>query len=132
MTTVIQCNGNRREDYHYVDGETPAFGPPHWVAGAMGNATWSGVRLRDVLKAAGMDVDGISLGTKEPPPRAEQVRAAPRVLWRAVTTSRGAAITATAARDGRRSGWWGTIMTRLATSTAAPSHSTRQWTRWAT
>ena len=21
MTTVIQCNGNRREDFHYVDGE---------------------------------------------------------------------------------------------------------------
>ena len=21
VTTVIQCNGNRREDFHYVDGE---------------------------------------------------------------------------------------------------------------
>ena len=30
VTTVIQCNGNRREDYHFIDGETPAFGPPHW------------------------------------------------------------------------------------------------------
>jgi len=45
VTTVIQCNGNRREDYHYYDGETPAFGPPHWVAGAIGCATWSGPRL---------------------------------------------------------------------------------------
>jgi cytochrome b involved in lipid metabolism len=53
VTTVIQCNGNRREDFHYIDGETPAFGPPHWVAGAISNATWSGVRLRDVLRAAG-------------------------------------------------------------------------------
>ena len=44
ITTVIQCNGNRREDFHYVDGETPAFGPPHWVAGAIGNSTWSGPR----------------------------------------------------------------------------------------
>ena len=44
ITTVIQCNGNRREDFHYVDGETPAFGPPHWVAGANGNSTWSGPR----------------------------------------------------------------------------------------
>jgi hypothetical protein len=26
ITTVIQCNGNRREDYHYVSGDTPAFG----------------------------------------------------------------------------------------------------------
>ena len=42
VTTVIQCNGNRREDFHYLDGKTPAFGPPHWVAGAIGNATWSG------------------------------------------------------------------------------------------
>ena len=67
VTTVIQCNGNRREDFHYFDGKTPAFGPPHWVAGAMGNATWSGPRLRDVLRASGMDVDGISLGEKTVP-----------------------------------------------------------------
>jgi len=67
VTTVIQCNGNRREDYHYYDGETPAFGPPHWVAGAIGNATWSGARLRDVLRASGMDVDAISLRKKEAP-----------------------------------------------------------------
>ena len=26
ITTVIQCNGNRREDFHYFDGDTPAFG----------------------------------------------------------------------------------------------------------
>jgi len=67
VTTVIQCNGNRREDFHYFDGKTPAFGPPHWVAGAIGNSTWSGARLRDVLKASGMDVDSISLGEKEAP-----------------------------------------------------------------
>jgi len=73
VTTVIQCNGNRREDFHYVDGKTPAFGPPHWVAGAMGNATWSGPRLRDVLRASGMDVDNISLGNKEPPSKAKHV-----------------------------------------------------------
>jgi len=73
VTTVIQCNGNRREDYHYIDGETPAFGPPHWVAGAIGNATWSGVRLRDVLRASGMDVDAISLGTQAPPENASQI-----------------------------------------------------------
>ena len=34
------------------DGKTPAFGPPHWVAGAIGNSTWSGPRLRDVLRSA--------------------------------------------------------------------------------
>jgi len=60
VTTVIQCNGNRREDYHYCKEGVPAFGPPHWVCGAMGCATWTGVRLRDLLAASGMDVDGIS------------------------------------------------------------------------
>lgn len=73
VTTVIQCNGNRREDFHYLDGETPAFGPPHWVAGAIGNCTWTGVRLRDLLKVAGMDVDAISLRTKERPVNATHV-----------------------------------------------------------
>ena len=73
VTTVIQCNGNRREDFHYIDGKTPAFGPPHWVAGAIGNVTWSGVRLRDLLRAAGMDVDGISLRTTNAPSRATQI-----------------------------------------------------------
>lgn len=73
VTTVIQCNGNRREDYHFlVEGE-PAFGPPHWVAGAIGCSTWSGVRLRDVFRAAGLDVDGISLAAKEPPAGASQI-----------------------------------------------------------
>lgn len=67
VTTVIQCNGNRREDYHFlVEGE-PAFGPPHWVAGAIGNSTWAGARLRDVFRAAGMDVDAISLNKKSAP-----------------------------------------------------------------
>ena len=73
VTTVIQCNGNRREDFHYLDGETPAFGPPHWVAGAIGNCTWTGVRLRDLLRASGMDVDAISLRTKDRPEFATHV-----------------------------------------------------------
>ena len=64
---MIQCNGNRREDYHFVDGVNPAFGPPHWVIGAIGNSTWSGVRLRDLFRDAGMDVDNISLGKISPP-----------------------------------------------------------------
>ena len=36
MTNGIHCNGNRREDSHYHDGEVLAFSPPHWVAGAIG------------------------------------------------------------------------------------------------
>ena len=73
VTTIIQCNGNRREDFHYIDGETPAFGPPHWVAGAIGNCTWAGVRMRDVIAAAGMDVDAIVLRKKEADPRCQQI-----------------------------------------------------------
>jgi len=73
VTTVIQCNGNRREDFHYYDGETPAFGPPHWVAGAIGCATWSGARLRDVLAASGMPVDDISLRKVQGPGPLAQV-----------------------------------------------------------
>jgi sulfite oxidase len=73
VTTVIQCNGNRREDFHYIDGNTPAFGPPHWVAGAIGNSTWSGARLRDILRYCGMDVDGISLNKVAPPKDATMV-----------------------------------------------------------
>ena len=61
VTSVIQCNGNRREDFHFIDGKTPAFGPPHWVAGAIGNSTWTGVRMRDVLRAAGADAAPTSM-----------------------------------------------------------------------
>lgn len=66
VTTVIQCNGNRREDYHYIDGKNPAFGPPHWVAGAIANATWTGVRMRDIFNYCGMDVDSISTRRTSP------------------------------------------------------------------
>jgi len=67
VTSVVQCNGNRREDYHLLDGETPAFGPPHWVCGAISCSTWTGVRMRDVLAASGLDVDTISLNKASPP-----------------------------------------------------------------
>jgi sulfite oxidase len=73
VTTVIQCNGNRREDFHYIDGNTPAFGPPHWVAGAIGNATWAGARMRDVFRYCGMDVDGFSLNKVPVPKEATMV-----------------------------------------------------------
>lgn len=48
LVAVCQCSGNRR-----------GFSEPHvpgvqWGHGAMGNARWTGVRLRDVLKRAGI------------------------------------------------------------------------------
>ena len=48
VTAVLQCSGNGR-----------AFYEPHapgvqWERGAVGNARWTGVRLRDVLQRAGI------------------------------------------------------------------------------
>jgi sulfite oxidase len=50
-TAVIQCAGNRRGDMHEV---RPVSGD-RWGAGAIGNAQWTGVRLSDILHAAGVD-----------------------------------------------------------------------------
>ena len=50
ITAVMQCAGNRREglmEVAEIPGETP------WGAGAIGNARWVGVSLREVLLAAG-------------------------------------------------------------------------------
>ncbi|HEY4043420.1 MAG TPA: molybdopterin-dependent oxidoreductase [Rhodopila sp.] len=49
VTAVMQCAGNRRADLHQVK---PVSGDP-WAPGAIGNATWAGVALSDVLRAAG-------------------------------------------------------------------------------
>ena len=51
ITAVMQCAGNRRDGLIRVapiPGETP------WGAGAIGNARWAGVSLREVLLAAGV------------------------------------------------------------------------------
>ena len=49
VTAAMQCAGNRRSDLLPV---RPVSGDP-WAAGAIGNARWTGVRLADVLAAAG-------------------------------------------------------------------------------
>jgi len=60
IVTGLQCAGNRREDMH---GEgTDIFIGPHWVSGAISCSKWGGVRLRDVLKYCGLDVDAMALG----------------------------------------------------------------------
>jgi sulfite dehydrogenase len=48
MVAVNQCSGNSRS---YYDPRVPGG---QWKHGAMGNARWTGVRLRDVLDAAGV------------------------------------------------------------------------------
>jgi len=47
-TAVIQCSGNGRSFFE------PRVAGGQWGNGAMGNCTWGGVRLRDVLNIAGI------------------------------------------------------------------------------
>jgi len=49
IAAVNQCAGNRRGLF------TPRVPGVQWTHGAMGNALWTGVRLRDLLRAAGID-----------------------------------------------------------------------------
>ena len=50
ITATLTCAGNRRAEYN-KEGKV---GGVQWDAGAIGNATWGGARLADVLKAAGV------------------------------------------------------------------------------
>jgi DMSO/TMAO reductase YedYZ molybdopterin-dependent catalytic subunit len=49
LAAVNQCAGNRRGLF------TPRVPGVQWTSGAMGNAQWTGVRLRDLLRAAGIE-----------------------------------------------------------------------------
>lgn len=52
VTAVLECAGNRRDglmELAPIPGETP------WGAGAISNASWAGVPLREVLLAAGVE-----------------------------------------------------------------------------
>lgn len=51
VISALQCAGNRQEDY--VTEFRPLYVAPHWREGAIGNARWAGVKVRDVLHAAG-------------------------------------------------------------------------------
>lgn len=53
VVTAIQCAGNRREDMTKVK---PVKGLG-WSCGAVSNSEWTGVRLRDVLQHAGVDIN---------------------------------------------------------------------------
>ena len=50
VTATMQCAGNRRA---HLQGVGKTSGDP-WDVGAIGNAEWTGVALRDVLAAAGV------------------------------------------------------------------------------
>src|SRR5215467_3129878 len=53
LAAVNQCSGNRRGLF------TPRVPGVQWSHGAMGNALWPGVRLRDVLHEAGVATDAL-------------------------------------------------------------------------
>ncbi len=52
-TATLTCAGNRRSEFAAIK----KVGGVQWDAGAVGNAEWQGVRLADVLKAAGVQAD---------------------------------------------------------------------------
>ncbi|KAI9206095.1 Oxidoreductase, molybdopterin-binding domain-containing protein [Polychytrium aggregatum] len=51
LTVTLECAGNRRKDMH----DTKPTKGLLWTQGAISNAVYTGVRLRDVLIAAGFD-----------------------------------------------------------------------------
>ncbi len=55
VVAVNQCSGNRRGLFE------PRVPGLQWESGAMGNARWRGVRLRDVLLRAGLKPDAVEL-----------------------------------------------------------------------
>ncbi len=51
ITAVVQCSGNGRTFYR------PRVPGVQWERGAVGNAEWTGVRLRDLLRRCGVKPD---------------------------------------------------------------------------
>ena len=63
LAAVNQCSGNSRGFY------MPPVAGGQWANGAMGNAKWTGVRLRDVLEKAGVKAGALAVrfnGLDEP------------------------------------------------------------------
>lgn len=53
LTAVLQCSGNGRAHHR------PKVPGVQWERGAVGNAQWTGVRLRDLLQRAGVKPQGL-------------------------------------------------------------------------
>jgi sulfite oxidase len=53
LTAVLQCSGNGRAHHR------PKAPGVQWERGAVGNAQWTGVRLRDLLQRAGVKPQGL-------------------------------------------------------------------------
>lgn len=54
VTATLECSGNRRK---HMTQEARSTNGLQWDIGAISNADWTGVRLRDVLSDAGFPVD---------------------------------------------------------------------------
>nr|MDA8083036.1 molybdopterin-dependent oxidoreductase [Nitrospiraceae bacterium] len=54
-TAVIQCSGNSRSFFE------PRVAGGQWGNGAMGNVTWTGVRLKDVMQKAGIRAGSVDI-----------------------------------------------------------------------
>lgn len=59
LVSYLECAGNHRAMFDLVQGR-PAQGT-QWMTGAVGNAEWTGVALRDVLMRAGIREDAASV-----------------------------------------------------------------------
>lgn len=59
LVSYLECAGNHRAMFGLVNGRQ-AEGT-QWERGAVGNAEWTGVRLRDVLELAGISEDAESV-----------------------------------------------------------------------
>lgn len=59
LVSYLECAGNHRAMFDLVQGQ-PAQGT-QWMTGAVGNAEWTGVALRDVLMRAGIREDASSV-----------------------------------------------------------------------
>ncbi|MDP3838334.1 MAG: molybdopterin-dependent oxidoreductase [Methylococcales bacterium] len=55
IAALCLCSGNRRSSFE------PQVAGIQWGSGAMGNARWRGVRLRDVLVKAGIDASALEV-----------------------------------------------------------------------
>lgn len=56
ITATLQCAGNRRKDMTDNAKKTNGL---QWTAGAISSAEWEGVKLRDVLADAGLDLQNM-------------------------------------------------------------------------
>jgi DMSO/TMAO reductase YedYZ molybdopterin-dependent catalytic subunit len=72
VAAICQCSGNSRGYFQ------PRVAGAQWENGAMGNARWTGVRMRDVLDRAGVKAGAVAVrssGLDDP-----VVQAAPKVM----------------------------------------------------